>query len=119
MLIHQNNYIYHDLHNGDALSITANVSRVCDLELCQQTINDDSKDKEIFRVLPYLAPKVLTGKLYTKESDIYSFGMITWRNIPPGENLFTIDRSHNVGLVMDVLEEERAKITKDTPEFYV
>jgi len=82
--------------------------------LCQQLKNDTN---EIFGVIPYLAPEVLLRKSYTKESDIYSFGMIMWE-YTTGKKPF-YNRSHNHRLILDILEGKRPEITEDTPEFYV
>ena len=59
----------------------------------------------------------LSKKPYTKESDIYSFGMIMWEHTT-GKKPFH-DRSHNHCLISDILKGERPQITDDTPEFYV
>jgi serine/threonine protein kinase len=71
---------------------------------------------KIFGVIPYLAPEVLTKKPYTKESDIYSFGMIMWE-FTTGKKPFH-DRPHDEYLMLDILKGERPQITDDTPEFY-
>src|SRR5438105_2087430 len=63
-----------------------------------------------------MAPEVLSKKPYTKESDIYSFGMIMWE-FTTGKKPFH-DRSHNHYLITDILKGERPQITDDTPEFY-
>src|SRR5438094_434312 len=73
--------------------------------------------KKLFGIVPYLAPEVLSGKPYTKESDIYSFGMIMWE-FTTGKKPFHY-RSHDHNLILDVLEGKRPEITEDTPEFYV
>src|SRR5437763_677464 len=64
-----------------------------------------------------MAPEVLSKKLYTKESDIYSFGMIMWEHTA-GKKPFH-DRPHDHYLTLDILKGERPQITDDTPEFYV
>ena len=76
-----------------------------DLGLCQQVVD-----------IPYLAPEVLLKKPYTKESEIYSFGMIMWEHTT-GRKPFH-DRPHNHCLITDILKGERPQITDDTPEFY-
>ena len=78
----------------------------------------DKKDNpsKIFGVIPYMAPEVLSKKLYTKESDIYSFGMIMWEHTT-GKKPFH-DRPHDQYLVLNILNGERPQITDDTPEFY-
>ena len=53
---------------------------------------------------------------YTKESDIYSFGMIMWE-FTTGKKPFH-DRPHDEYLILDILKGERPQITDDTPEFY-
>ncbi|RIB14038.1 hypothetical protein C2G38_2196286 [Gigaspora rosea] len=55
--------------NGDLITY------ITDLEL---TINNDETDLKggNYGVLPYVAPKVLNKKPFTKASDLYSFGII-------------------------------------------
>ena len=110
--IHKKNYIHHDLHSGNIFSYSINNSSIGDLGLCQQL--DDTN--EIFGVIPYLAPEVLSGKPYTEKSDIYSLGMIMWE-YTTGKKPF-YNRSHNHCLILDILEGKRPEITEDTPEFY-
>ena len=84
--------------------------------MCQQVVDKKDNPNKIFGVIPYLAPEVLSKKPYTKESDIYSFGMIMWE-FTTGKKPFH-DRSHNHCLISDILKGERPQITDDTPEFY-
>ena len=37
---------------------------------------DEENEKIIYGVLPYVAPEVLRGKIYTRAADIYSFGIL-------------------------------------------
>ena len=113
MEIHEKDYIHCDLHSGNILMGRFLTREIGDLGLCQQ-LKDDKN--EIFGVIPYLAPEVLSGKPYTKESDIYSFSMIMWE-YTTGKKPFH-DRSHNHCLILDILEGKRPEITEDTPEFY-
>ena len=78
MWIHEKNYIHHDLHSGNIFSHDIWNSEIGDLGLCQQVVDKKGNPNKIYGVIPYLAPEVLSKKLYTKESDIYSFGMIMW-----------------------------------------
>ena len=84
--------------------------------MCQQVVDKKDNLNKIYRVIPYLAPEVLSKKPYTKESDIYSFGMIMWEHTT-GKKPFH-DRPHNSSLISDILNEERPQVTDDTPEFY-
>ena len=81
-----------------------------------QPLNEKDNPNKIFGVIPYLAPEVLSKKPYTKESDIYSFGMIMWEHTT-GKKPFH-DRPHDKYLISDILNGERLQITDDTPEFY-
>ena len=84
--------------------------------MCQQIVDKKDNPNKIFGVIPYLAPEVLSKKPYTKELDIYSFGMIMWE-FTTGKKPFH-DRPHNHCLISDILKGERPQITDDTPEFY-
>ena len=64
------------MHSGNIFSYDTEWSKIGDLGLCQQVVDKKYNSNKIFGVIPYLAPEVLTKKPYTKESDIYSFGMI-------------------------------------------
>ena len=67
------------LHSGNVLFKGQNgdVSLISDLGTCQPADNEKLIKKEvIYGVLPYVAPEVLCGSQYTKEADIYSFGII-------------------------------------------
>src|SRR6266511_2369294 len=116
-MIHERYYIHHDLHSGNIFSYNYWRSKIGDLGLCQQVVGKKDNPNKIFGVIPYLAPEVLSKKPYTKESDIYSFGMIMWE-FTTGKKPF-YDRSHNHCLILDILNGERPQITEDTPEFYV
>ena len=116
MKIHEKNYIHHDLHSGNIFSYGIWNSRIGDLGLCQQVVDKKDNPNKIHGVIPYLAPEVLSKKPYTKETDIYSFGMIMWE-FTTGKKPFH-DRSHNHYLITDILKGERPQITDDTPEFY-
>src|SRR6185295_7146856 len=106
----------HDLHSGNIFSYNIWDNRIGDLGLCQQLVDKKDDPHKIFGVVPYLAPEVLSKKPYTKESDIYSFGMIMWEHTT-GKKPFH-DRTHNHLLISDILNGERHQITNDTPEFY-
>ena len=108
MEIHKKNYIHHDLHSGNIFSYSIARSKIGDLGLCQQLKEKDNSQNEIYGVIPYMAPEVLSKKTYTKESDIYSFGMIMWE-FTTGKKPFH-DRPHNHCLISDILKGESLMI---------
>src|SRR5439155_21198363 len=114
--IHEKDYVHHDLHSGNILLYDINWSTIGDLGLCQQIVDKKDDPNNIYGVIPYLAPEVLSKKPYTKESDVYSFGMIMWEHTT-GKKPFH-DREHNHLLISDILNGIRPQVTDDTPEFY-
>ncbi|RIB11428.1 kinase-like domain-containing protein, partial [Gigaspora rosea] len=81
MIIHSQDLIHRDLHSGNILLNSLKSAYIADLGL-SITANIASKlnlnSDGIYGVLPYIAPEVLNKHPYTKESDIYSFGIILW-----------------------------------------
>src|SRR5215203_4764340 len=116
MKIHEEDYVHHDLHSGNIFLYDIKYSFIGDLGLCQQIVDKKDNPNKIFGVIPYLAPEVLSRKPYTKESDVYSFGMIMWE-YTTGKKPFH-DREHNHLLISDILNGIRPQVTDDTPEFY-
>lgn len=123
MEIHKTSYVHHDLHPGNILSVLNTYSSnnsvykmyISDFGLSQNF--DVKDDKGIYGVLPYLPPEVLCGKPYTKEADIYSFGMImaeiATRKLPYH------DIPHNNDLAIKIVIGKRPKFSKGTPEIYI
>ncbi|PKB95334.1 kinase-like protein, partial [Rhizophagus irregularis] len=82
--IHITNFIHRDLHSGNILvDLSADHYRnyrnckIGDLGLSRPA-NDTLLDNEIYGVIPYIAPEIFKGSAFSKESDIYSLGMIMW-----------------------------------------
>jgi serine/threonine protein kinase len=85
--IHKKGLIHHDFHCGNILNYS-NYTLITDLGLCQPANVKPSQNecKELYGVLPYVAPEVLRGKEYIQESDIYGFGIIAYEvctGLPP------------------------------------
>ncbi|GES99360.1 kinase-like domain-containing protein [Rhizophagus clarus] len=76
--IHQKNIVHRDFHTGNILilryisNLVDNCISISDMGLCGEVDNIDKKN--IYGVMPYVAPEVLRGKPYTQAADIYSFG---------------------------------------------
>ena len=104
MRIHLKNYIHRDLHSGNIFLYSHNLSFIGDLGLCQKVVDKKDNPGKIYGVIPYMAPEVLSRKPYTKESDIYSFGMILWE-FTTGKKPFH-DRSHKHNVIVGVLGQK-------------
>src|SRR2546421_6952619 len=97
--IHEKNLIHCDLHSGNIL-IASGGSYITDLGLCGPV--DDESSGKIYGIISYIAPEVFQGKKNTKESDVYSIGMLMWE-IFAGRPPFD-DRAHGPGLCLKICE---------------
>ncbi|RGB38463.1 kinase-like domain-containing protein [Rhizophagus diaphanus] len=111
--IHNNEFIHRDFHSGNILSDYS--WKIGDLGL-SQSVNNESSNNEIYGVIPYIAPEIFKGSSFSKETDIYSFGMIMWE-LTTGCKPFA-NVKHDIHLIYKILDGERPKITEDTPECY-
>src|SRR5215213_1376329 len=96
--IHEKDLIHCDLHSGNIL-IQGGFSFITDLGLCGPV--DDKSSGKIYGITPYIAPEVFRGKKITKESDIYSIGMLMWE-IFAGHPPFD-DRAHDGNLILNIV----------------
>jgi len=124
--IHQNDYYHKDFHSGNILNTisidpTKNLYKfypvISDFGMSRPA-NESLTDKTVYGVLPFVAPEILLGKKYTKEADIYGFGMIMWEIIS-GEPPF-IDREYDQYLIIDIcINQLPPPIPEYAPEPYV
>ena len=89
---------------------------VGDLGLSQPVNNTTSNSNEIYGVIPYIAPEIFKGAVFSKESDIYSFGMIMWE-LTTGCKPFA-DVEHDHTLIYQIINGKRPEITDDTPKCF-
>ncbi|RIA90649.1 kinase-like domain-containing protein [Glomus cerebriforme] len=112
--IHNANFVHRDFHSGNIL-FDENISwKIGDLGL-SQPVNDTSNN-EIYGVIPYIAPEIFKGFAFSKESDVYSMGMIMWELTTGCKPFANVE--HDIHLILKILDGERPKITEDTPECY-
>ncbi|EXX58125.1 Skm1p [Rhizophagus irregularis DAOM 197198w] len=80
--------IHRDFHCGNILRSSGFIL-ITDLGLCRPVNVKSSQNecKELYGVLPYVAPEVLRGKGYTQESDIYGFGIIAYEQIEEADKI--------------------------------
>ncbi|RGB38343.1 kinase-like domain-containing protein [Rhizophagus diaphanus] len=77
--------------------------------------NDSLFNKEIYGVIPYIAPEIFKGAKFSQASDIYSLGMIMWECTTGCKPFANIEHDHN--LIYNIIDGKRPEITEDTPEF--
>ncbi|RHZ79133.1 hypothetical protein Glove_151g123 [Diversispora epigaea] len=111
--IHELDIVHQDFHPGNILSSNFKsydvmISDFGLSKLIGENQNNPEK-KNIFGVLPYIAPEVLSGdEEYTKAADVYSFGIIAYEIItgfPPYPDI-----PHDRDLAMKICNGLRPKI---------
>ncbi|RHZ86336.1 hypothetical protein Glove_52g84 [Diversispora epigaea] len=119
MNIHKLDIVHQDFHPGNILSSNFKnydimISDFGISKLIGANLNDPEK-KNIFGVLPYIAPEVLSGdEEYTKAADVYSFGIIAYEMVtgfPPYPDI-----PHDKDLAMKICDGLRPKIPFHTPK---
>ena len=75
--IHKKDLIHCDLHSGNILMQGGNCF-ITDLGLCGPV--DEKSSNKVYGIVSYVAPELLRGNNMknTKETDIYSVGMLMW-----------------------------------------
>jgi serine/threonine protein kinase len=87
---------------------------ICDLGLSLPANYNSSN--EIYGVIPYIASEIFMGGTFSKESDIYSIGMIMWELTTGCKPFANIE--HDVMLIYKIIDGKQPEITKDTPECF-
>src|SRR6266496_5121625 len=91
--IHEKELIHRDLHIGNILSFSHTNTRITDMGLCRPADYnklENTNNNNVYGVLPYIAPEILRGQIYTKAADVYSFGIIMYEvisGLPPYHNI--------------------------------
>ena len=113
--IHDEKLIHHDFHCGNILSKDNKYTLITDLGLCKPANEKSEKsEKRIYGVLPYVAPEVLRGKIYTQASDIYGFGIIAYEictGYPPYHDI-----EHDESLAIRICNGQRPKSNYKIPQ---
>ncbi|POG81324.1 kinase-like domain-containing protein [Rhizophagus irregularis DAOM 181602=DAOM 197198] len=122
--IHQKKMVHRDFHTGNILlniadvtdSINDSVIHISDMGLCGDVSNINQSN--IYGVIPYVAPEVLKGELYTQAADVYSFGMIMYF-VATGKQPFA-DCAHDEFLVLNICNGNRPDINMpEAPKCYI
>jgi serine/threonine protein kinase len=113
--IHKNGLVHRDFHCGNMLK-DSEYTYITDLGLCRPANVKSFQDecKQVYGVLPYVAPEVLRGKEYTQESDIYAFGIIAYEvctGLPPYHDI-----AHDKILAISICQGLRPKSNYKIPQ---
>ena len=111
--IHEKDLIHCDLHSGNIL-IQAGGCSITDLGLCGPV--DDESSGKIYGIIPYIAPEIFQGGKNTKQSDVYSIGILMWE-IFAGHPPFD-DKAHDACLILKICEGLRPQILPEMPDDY-
>src|SRR5579859_280033 len=111
--IHKYKLMHKDLH-PDNVFIDSTFAYIGDFGFCIPA-NETLSKRNIYGVMPYMAPEVLCGNPYTLASDIYSLGIIINEIItviPPFNNL-----PHDELLALEICKDKlRPDIREETPK---
>ena len=117
--IHKGGYIHADLHSGNILQdrhISKGMqSYISDLGLSRKY--DENTSGDIYGVLPYVAPEVLSGKEFTKKADIYGFGVIM-SEISTGQRPFD-GCKFDISLAIKICKGLQPEFALGTPNYYI
>src|SRR3954452_21206432 len=96
--------------------VMISTSYITDLGLCKPANIKPSQsgNKNIYGVLPYVAPEVLRGKECTQSSDIYGFGIIAYElctGLPPYHDI-----AHDEFLAAKICQGLRPKTNYKIPQ---
>ena len=115
--LHDSNLTHGDFHPGNLLFKSENSLLITDLGLCRP-VNENLQSNNIYGVMPYVAPEVLKGKSYTKEADVYSFGMVMYfvaTRKQPFNNC-----AHDQDLALRICNGDRPEIgDSEAPKCYI
>ncbi|EXX68049.1 hypothetical protein RirG_108550 [Rhizophagus irregularis DAOM 197198w] len=116
--IHKLGLVHGHLHGGNVLveskanSIDA---KIADTGL-HGHVDKQISSKQIYGVIPFVAPEIFGGNIPTKESDVYSFGMIMWM-LSAGARPFC-DRPHDSQLIQEICSGLRPSVISRTPPVF-
>ncbi|POG81081.1 kinase-like domain-containing protein [Rhizophagus irregularis DAOM 181602=DAOM 197198] len=117
--IHERDLTHGNLHGGNILVEDSEMdsidAKIADTGL-HGPVDEQISSIQIYGVIPFVAPEVFNGYTLTKESDIYSFGMIMWM-LSAGIRPYC-DRPHDSQLIQEICSGTRPNIVSGTPPVF-
>jgi len=101
--LHCHRVLHCDLKSGNILLGKLQEAKICDFGLAQ-VLDDGLQEDDHVNIgcvgtHHWMAPEVLRGEIYSKASDVYSFGMILWEMISMQVPFAEYSASHVIGIV--------------------
>jgi len=116
-LAHEHKMVHCDLHTRNVLKTNHGASvKVADFGLSKILKDGMAMRNATYGVLPYMAPELLSGGIYSKATDIYALGMIMWELTTGCKPFASIE--HDIQLIYQIIDGIRPEITDDTPECF-
>ncbi|PKY14498.1 kinase-like protein [Rhizophagus irregularis] len=116
--IHKHDLVHGHLHGGNIL-VESNVNSI-DTKITDTGLHgpfdNQILSKQIYGVIPFVDPEIFDGNTPTKESDVYSFGMVMWM-LSAGVRPYC-DRPHNKQLIHEICLGLRPNIVDGTPPVF-
>ncbi|EXX50320.1 kinase-like domain-containing protein [Rhizophagus irregularis DAOM 181602=DAOM 197198] len=118
--IHEHDLVHGYLHGGNILiesemDSDTKIVAIADTGL-HGPVDKQISSEQIYGVIPFVAPEVLDGNAISKESDIYSFGMIMWM-LSAGIRPYK-DRPHDKQLIQEICSGLRPNVIDGTPPVF-
>jgi serine/threonine protein kinase len=116
--IHERDLVHGNLHGGNILvenEMDSIDTKIADTGL-HGPVDKQISSKQIYGVIPFVAPEIFNGHTLSKESDIYSFGMIMWM-LSAGVRPYC-DRPHDSQLIQEICSGTRPNIVSGTPPVF-
>ncbi|PKY29217.1 kinase-like protein [Rhizophagus irregularis] len=117
-VIHEHNLVHRHLHGGNVL--VENEMGSIDTKITDTGLHGpfykQIPSQHVYGVIPFVAPEVFNGNTPTKESDIYSFGMIMWM-LSAGVRPYH-DKSHDSQLIQEIYSGLRPNVISGTPPVF-
>ncbi|KAG9307860.1 hypothetical protein G9A89_023425 [Geosiphon pyriformis] len=113
--VHGEGLVHCDLHPGNIMLSATNWAWITGFAQCR-TEKERNKSKDVFGIIPYIAPEVLQGKPFTQASDIYSFGILVWEAC--SIQRYLCHKKHDANLIQEICNGLRPKIQENIPKFF-
>ncbi|GES95723.1 kinase-like domain-containing protein [Rhizophagus clarus] len=117
-VIHELGLVHGHLHGGNILvenEMDSVDAKIADTGL-HGPVDKSASSQQIYGVIPFVAPEIFNENLPTKESDIYSFGMIMWMMSAAARPYY--DKPHDQQLIQEIYAGLRPNVVNGTPPVY-